>query len=563
MVFNFAERRDAIEKEGVYIGGYSVWKALVAVKQDGKYDTSEDRIERLNGLQEEDWTAAEEAALLRKLDLRVLIPCCIVYFLAYLDRVNLGNVKVLQASTEHSITAALNLQGTQFNWAVSISYFTVTALLLPSTIILKRFSAKRYFPCAMILWGMIVMAMAALKNGPGLLAARFCLGIPESGVVPCCVMYFSFWYRPRERAWRIAVFHVSNSIAGAVSGFLAAGLDHLNGKGGLDSWRWVFLIEGALPIVCAPVLYFSLLTFPEDSKALTERERYIAINRFGRGATRSTDVTWDTSAFLRLMTRPSTYFLFTSYICVTIVAVSQATFLPSIFHYFMNFSTTKSNLYTSALYLAIIPFYLIIPLHSDWKRERMWHYLVPVILSIPCYAVWTYFSFNSTTTSIQPITLYGIAILGKMIVVAQPIVLSYRSSTLYGAAEQAVGTCAAVASLTVGSIIAPQMFPDKDGPLYQNGFIACVALEGVCILTYLCLPVLLLWEAERRKRKTGHAMPLRAILDAENAQVSDAAIARLHEIQEQERAVHLKETKMAEDSHSQHVEDVETGKARG
>lgn len=29
------------------------------------------------------------------------------------------------------------------------------------------------------------MAMAALKNGAGLLAARFCLGIPESGVGQC------------------------------------------------------------------------------------------------------------------------------------------------------------------------------------------------------------------------------------------------------------------------------------------------------------------------------------------------------------------------------------------
>lgn len=45
-------------------------------------DTSEDRIERTNAV-EEDWTPAEEAALLRKLDLRVLLPCCVVYFVAY------------------------------------------------------------------------------------------------------------------------------------------------------------------------------------------------------------------------------------------------------------------------------------------------------------------------------------------------------------------------------------------------------------------------------------------------------------------------------------------------
>ena len=45
----------------------------------------------------------------------------------------------------------------------------------------------------------------------------------------------------------------------------------LNGKGGLDAWQWVFIIEGAMPIVVAVPLYFALLTFPEDSKALTDR----------------------------------------------------------------------------------------------------------------------------------------------------------------------------------------------------------------------------------------------------------------------------------------------------
>ncbi|KAJ5808355.1 hypothetical protein N7474_009624 [Penicillium riverlandense] len=556
MLFNFTARREAIENDGVYVGGYGIRRAFKAVKHDGVYDTSEDRIEAMNAV-EQDWEAKEERALVRKLDFRVLLPCCLVYFMAYLDRANLGNVKVLQVGTSSSLVSALHLEGTQFNWAVSISYFAVTALLLPSTIVLKKYSAKRYFPCAMILWGTVVMAMAGIKNGAGLLAARFCLGIPESGIVPCCVMYFSFWYRPRERALRLAFFHVSNSIAGAVSGFLAAGLDHLDGKGGLMSWQWVFIIEGAIPLVMAPVIYFLLLTFPEDSTALSDRERYIAINRFGRGATRSTDITWDTAAFIRIMTRPSTYCFFITYICLTTVAVSQATFLPSIFHYFLKFGASKSNIYTAALNLAIIAPYLVVPWHSDKVRERIWHYLFCMLSSIPCYGVWLYFSYHSDDTSIAPISLYGVALLGMMVVVAQPVILSYRSATLYGAAEQSVGTSAAVASLSIASIIAPQMFPDTDAPLFHSGFIGCVTLQVICVISCLCIPILLLLEAEHRKRKTGHAMPLRAILDAENSQVSEAALARLHAIQEQE-AKDLEDMKIgASGGNVQHVEDVE------
>jgi hypothetical protein len=51
-------------------------------------DSSEDRIQR-ETTAEAEWTAEEERALVRKLDLRVLFPCCFIYFLAYVDRGNL------------------------------------------------------------------------------------------------------------------------------------------------------------------------------------------------------------------------------------------------------------------------------------------------------------------------------------------------------------------------------------------------------------------------------------------------------------------------------------------
>jgi MFS family permease len=61
-------------------------------------------------------------------------------------------------------------------------------------------------------------------------------------------MYFSFWYKPSERALRIGIFHAANALASGVGGFIAVGVDHLNGNGGLESWRYVFIIEGAMAI---------------------------------------------------------------------------------------------------------------------------------------------------------------------------------------------------------------------------------------------------------------------------------------------------------------------------
>ncbi|KFZ12117.1 hypothetical protein V501_04379 [Pseudogymnoascus sp. VKM F-4519 (FW-2642)] len=529
-MLNFRVKADALEREGVYIGDWGFRNVLRPSKnKEGQYDTSEDRIERLNTM-EPDWEAKEERALVRKLDLRVLFPCVVIYVLAYLDRSNLGNVKILQKGGPDSLETSLNLKNGEFNWAVSIAYFTVTAMLIPATLLLKKLSAKIFFPICMVLWGAIVMSMSACTNSGGLFAARFFLGVPEAGVITCGIMFFSFWYKPSERAIRIGIFYSSNSIAQAISGFLAVGIDHLNGHGGLKSWQWVFIIEGAMSIFCAIPIYFILLTYPEDSTALSDRERYIAINRFGRGSTRKTDVSWDTMAFIRIMTRPSTYAFFLSYICIAIAAVAQATFLPTILKSLMKFDSTKANIYTAIVNIVAVPLYWTYPLHSDWTRERMWHFIVPVAASIPCYAVWTYAGSHPNEHTISYMSMYGMAFLGQLLLVAQPVLLSYRSSTLYGAAEQAVGTSTAVASLSIASIIVPQMYPNSDAPYYLQGFSATVSLLAASIVIYATIPFFLQLEASQRKKKTGHALPLQSLEDSENSQVSAAAMAELHQL---------------------------------
>lgn len=114
-------------------------------------------------------------------------------------------------------------------------------------------------------------------------------------------------------------------------------------------------IEGLMSVVMAAPVYFLLLTFPETTTAFNDREKHIAVNRFGRGSTRQTDATWDTAAVVQVLSHPSTWVFFVSYICLLIVAVSLGTFLPIILNTFAGFSSTKSIEYTSAVYFVAIP----------------------------------------------------------------------------------------------------------------------------------------------------------------------------------------------------------------
>lgn len=53
----------------------------------------------------------------------------------------------------------------------------------------------------------------------------------------------------------------------------------MHGVGGLEGWRWIFILEGILTVVVALVAYFTIYDFPETASFLTQREREFVIHR--------------------------------------------------------------------------------------------------------------------------------------------------------------------------------------------------------------------------------------------------------------------------------------------
>ena len=84
--------------------------------------------------------------------------------------------------------------------------------------------------------------MGMSQNFPGFLAARFFLGMTESGLFPGVVFYLSMWYKRTETHYRVALFFSAASLAGAFGGILAYGIGFMVGVGGLKGWRWIFIL---------------------------------------------------------------------------------------------------------------------------------------------------------------------------------------------------------------------------------------------------------------------------------------------------------------------------------
>lgn len=182
----------------------------------------------------------------------------------------------------------------------------------------------------------------------------------------------------------------------------------------------------------------------------------------------------------------------------------------------------------------------------------MWHYLLPVLGALPYFAIWTYVASHKSFEGIKPISLYRLALPGNLVSIAQPAALSYRSSTLYGASEQAVGGATAIAALSIASIIAPQIFPTPQKLWYLDGFATLCATLTFTIIGSASLPLWLLGEARWRKKKAGHAMPFRALEDAAHAMVSETG-----RLAEQEQGLKEEKGAFEETAHVENVRDVE------
>ena len=89
----------------------------------------------------------KESALLRKIDLHLMVPLWVVFVFGFLDRINLGNVSVL------GILQELNMTGTDMSIAMQIFFVPYILADIPSNIILKRFSPSTWISVLTFCWG--------------------------------------------------------------------------------------------------------------------------------------------------------------------------------------------------------------------------------------------------------------------------------------------------------------------------------------------------------------------------------------------------------------------------
>jgi D-galactonate transporter len=316
--------------------------------------------------------------VVRKVALRLVPYLCLLYFVNYLDRVNIG------FAGPNGMREELQLTATAFGFASGIFFIGYLLLEVPSNLALHRFGARRWIARIMVTWGVLATAMAFVPNGSVLILLRFLLGVAEAGFFPGIILYLTYWFPASERARVVALFMAAIPISSAL-GATMSGLLIQTGDGwlGLSGWRVMFLVEGVPALLLAVVTWFYLTDRPSDAKWLTAGERrWLARELLEEQRRTEAEHHWP---LRKALTHPRVLALAFVYFGVVYGLYTLGFFLPTIIAGFeQQFGTTMSvverGLVNAVPY--VVGAVVMVPWarHGDRTRERTWHVALPVLV---------------------------------------------------------------------------------------------------------------------------------------------------------------------------------------
>ncbi|KAL2068752.1 hypothetical protein VTL71DRAFT_15090 [Oculimacula yallundae] len=411
-----------------------------------------------------------EAKLMRKIDFRVIPFLCVLYLLAFLDRVNIANAR------SFGLVEDLKLKKLDYNTALTVFFVPYIVFEIPSNVLLKKLSPRIWLSGCMFMFGLVAALQGLVQNYAGLLACRFFLGVFEAGMFPGCFYLIGMWYKRSEAQRRYSFFFSSTTLAGAFGGLLASAIGKMDGLRGYRGWRWIFILEGVLTCVIALAFFFCIPSFPEDASWLSPDEREYVKARLrvdqGNSAAERKITVRDVGRVFKDFKVILGGFM---YFGMIVPAYGYAFFAPSIISTY-GYSPVQTQLHSVPPWACAFGFAMIIAFCSDFTKHRFAFTLIPISVAIAGVSILVSVHDNN---NVQYLGLFLVAMGAYS---AMPVIICWFNMNLGGHHRRAVGTAWQVGFGNIGGIIATYSFLPGDSPKFTKGYSIC--------LGFLCLSAL-------------------------------------------------------------------------
>lgn len=397
-----------------------------------------------------------------------LITC---YFVAYLDRVNVGFAAL-------TMNKDLGLSASAFGFGAGIFFLAYFLFEVPSNLFLERVGARKWIARIMFSWGVVSGATAFIRGETSFYLVRVLLGMAEAGFFPGIIFYLTLWfpavYRARIIGSFMAAIPLSTVIGAPVSGLLLG----LDGLIGLKGWQWLFILEAVPALILSFVVFFYLTDRPADATWLEADERDWLVSRLQQEQTRREMVrrysVVEALCNLKVLALSLVYFgaVATNY--------GLSFFLPQIVKAF-GVSNLQAGVITALPYIVGSIGIVWWGRHSDRMLERRFHLAFPLFVASAGIAAST--TLDDPTMKMVALSIAGFGIFGCL-----PVFWTFPTAFLCGAA--AAGGIALINSIgNLAGFAGPYAvgrIKDLTGS-YTGGLLSLAAAGLVATLIVLAL----------------------------------------------------------------------------
>jgi ACS family tartrate transporter-like MFS transporter len=307
---------------------------------------------------------------------RLLPLVFICYVIAYVDRANVSLVKLTMVKSMPWLTESV------FGLANTFFFVGYFLLEIPGSILVERWSARKWISRIMITWGIIAAGTALVTSSTQFIAIRFLLGLGEAGFFPGVVIYLTHWFPKRERARALALFVMATPVAQMlgpkITGAIAASGSTTFAGVTLLGWQWTYVAWGLPATLLGIVVFFYLTDRPRLAKWLTpeERDALEAEIESEKAATMAKH----RMTLGEALRNPKVLLLMMTYLFVVGGNYGLEFFFPSILKSWYGLKMNDITTYMLIGPVIAIAGQLFVGWNSDRTRERRLHAAIPIVI---------------------------------------------------------------------------------------------------------------------------------------------------------------------------------------
>ncbi|KAF4459575.1 MFS general substrate transporter [Fusarium albosuccineum] len=451
--------------------------------------------------------AATSKRLFWKINRRILAIQLVTYFCQALDKGTLNFASIM------GIKEDAKLVGQEYQWLGTILYIGILVGEYPQNFLLQKLPLAKMLSVNVFIWGAVVACSAASTNFASLMTVRFLLGFFESCVQPAMMLITTMWYTREEQSLLNSLWYCMSGVQLMVGGLVAFGVSHFT-DGPINNWQLLFLVLGIVTCVWSVCIGIFLPDSPMSAKCYSEDEKRLMIERVRHNETGIRNKKYKMYQVREALTDLSVW-------CYVLL-ITVANLIIGGLGVFSNLIIREfgfSLLQTQLLNIAQGAWLIVAMIGSAQASQKSGQTcLMMIIWTVPAIVgtvVILVVKPNSSNAGGMLIAFYCT----QFFCAQGNMIISIITRNVAGQTKKGITMTMVFIGWSVGNLIAPQIFQEKDAPRYLPGFLVHIVIYGV----YLCLVVftrIVLMRRNRHKARVtsevSHELAFEDLTDKEN-----------------------------------------------